>query len=395
MSNEWLLDKQLNIPDSGRANTVDVLDASLQYPGPARLSKRHFVRNNLPGFLTFCPIIRKTEKLEQFILMNLRERSRMVLGDVHPDVLLRAAAFMLLKDSKASFAIEGETPLQTRAERWGQAISQAGIHPLSYEELIRLQEIIISDFRFTHYGYRNEGGFVGEHDRATGLPIPDHISARCIDLYVLMDGLIATNELLKNSAMDPILAATIIGFGFVFIHPFEDGNGRIHRYLIHHVLAEMKFASQDIVFPISSVILEKLSDYRKVLESFSRPRLALTEWRPTEKGNVEVLNETIDLFRYFDATKQAEFLYQCIQETIEETLPEEVSYLKKYDEMKLFINQFLDMPNRLVDLLIQFLHQEQGILSKRARRKEFNALTEHEISILEEKYADIFLKENK
>ncbi|HIP51694.1 MAG TPA: hypothetical protein EYG94_06355 [Campylobacterales bacterium] len=30
----------------------------------------------------------------------------------------------------------------------------------------------------------------------------------------------------------------MIAFSFVYIHPLEDGNGRIHRYLIHHVLAE-------------------------------------------------------------------------------------------------------------------------------------------------------------
>lgn len=41
-----------------------------------------------------------------------------------------------------------------------------------------------------------------------------------------------------KSIYDPVLAAGI-AFGFVFIHPFEGGNGRIHRYLIHHVLAKI------------------------------------------------------------------------------------------------------------------------------------------------------------
>ena len=47
---------------------------------------------------------------------------------------------------------------------------------------------------------------------------------------------------LAHSACDPILAAALIAFGSVFIPPFEDGNGRIHRFLIHHVLAEKGFA---------------------------------------------------------------------------------------------------------------------------------------------------------
>lgn len=255
---------------------------------------------------------------------------------------------------------------------------------------MRLQEIIISDFRFTHYGYRNEGGFIGIHERSTGLPIPDHISARSKDLFSLMDGLIETHMLLKESDFDPILAASIIAFGFVFIHPLEDGNGRLHRYLIHHVLAEKKFIAANIVFPVSSVILEHIAEYRKNLESYSLPRLPFIKWRPNEKGNVEVLNETINLYRYFDATQQAEFLYRCIQETIEKTLPAEVDYLKKYDAMKNFIKNYIDMPDRLIDLLIRFLLQENGILSKRARRKEFSSLTETEMATLEKKYVEIW-----
>jgi len=37
--------------------------------------------------------------------------------------------------------------------------------------------------------------------------------------------------------MDGVIAAAILAFGLVYVHPFVDGNGRIHRYLIHHVLA--------------------------------------------------------------------------------------------------------------------------------------------------------------
>lgn len=322
--------------------------------------------------------------------MKLGDKARKILGTVQHDMLIRAAAFMLLKDSKASFAIEHETPPQTRAERWGQAIGQAGTHALSHDEFLRLQQIIISDFRFTHPGYRNEGGFVGEHERSSGMPIPDHISARWQDIYPLMDGLIETNEILKESDMDAVLVAAIIAFGFVFIHPLEDGNGRIHRYLIHHVLAEKKFTPPHIIFPVSSVILDQIDQYKEILESYSRPRLKFINWRPTEKGNIEVLNETVNLYRYFDVTKQAEFLYSCIKDTIEKILPEEVDYLRKYDEMRLFIKNYIEMPDRLVDLLIRFLNQENGKISKRARQKEFNSLKEDEITTIQKKYMEIF-----
>ena len=387
---EWLTEKKLDIADVTAGNYFEALNSKLQYSGASIPSKRHHVRNNLPGTRNFCPLIRRTEKLERLIASHLSEKAKDSLGDVHPDILARAAAFLLLKDSKASYAIEGERPPYNRAERWGQAIGQAGQQKLTGQELLRLQEIVIGDKRFTKMGWRKEGGFVGVHDRATNAPIPDHISARWQDVADLIEGLIGADNRLSDSDYDPVLAAAIIAFGFVFIHPFEDGNGRIHRYLIHHVLAEKGFAPKGIVFPVSAAILERIDEYRRTLEAYSKPRLGLIEWKPTLRSNVEVLSETIDLYRYFDATRQAEFLYDCVRETVENTLPEEVVYLARHDKMKSFIEGHFDMPDRVLENLIAFLRQGDGKFSKRAREKEFSKLTSEEFALLEEKFAGIF-----
>ena len=127
-----------------------------------------------------------------------------------------------------------------------------------------------------------------------------------------------------------------------------------------------------------------------MLEHFSKRRLNLIEWRPTAKNNVEVLNETADLYRFFDATAQAEFLYDCVAETVNVTLPEEVDYLSKYDQLNVFIMNYVDMPDRMVDLLIRFLHQNDGLFSKRAISKEFAELTEVERQAIEQRYDAIF-----
>lgn len=386
---EWLRDEMLDIPDA-QGSFIDLLDENLQYPGPTRFSKRHRVRNNLPGVKNFCPLIRRTQKLDAFIEMNLSALVRANIGAIHPDLLTRAATFLLLEDSRASYAIEGETPPQNRAERWAHIIGQAGKKPISLAELERLQREVITDTRFMHMGYREQGGFIGIHDRSTGMPIPSHISAKPEDLHDLMTGLIETAALLKDGNYPHVLAAAAIGFGFVFIHPFEDGNGRLHRYLLHHMLAESGFTPPGVVFPVSAVILERLTEYQTVLEGYSRPRLPFIEWLSTVKGNVEVLNQTLDLYRYFDGTTQAEFFYECVYKTITETVPNEVIYLQKHDQMKAFINNYLDMPNLKIDLLIRFLSQNQGKLSNRARSKEFEALKDEEIQLIESKYQDIF-----
>ena len=387
---EWLLNKKLDIDDLNRGNPVPLIDENLQFAVKGISSPRHRIINNLPGTVDFCPLIFKTEKLNARIAANLSEQQKIFLKKVHKDVLQRASSFLLLKDSKASFTIEGENPPNARAARWGKAIGQAGGKPLSEEELNRLQQIVIENGRFIEMGFRKKGGFVGEHDRATGEPIPEHISARWQDIDQLINGLLKTNELLEQD-FDAVLAAAVVAFGFVFIHPFEDGNGRLHRYIIHHVLAKKKFTQQGVIFPVSASILDYIDDYRSVLESYSHSLLDYIKWKETPDHNVEVLNETIDLYRYYDATKQAEFLYDCTADTINRIIPEEVNYLIQYDEFKKYINNNFEMPDKLVATLVRFLQQNNGVLSKRAKEKEFNGLTEKEADNIEKTFNEIFI----
>ncbi len=388
---EWIIGKKLEgKEDLTRKSYIPLIDERLQYAIAGEKSSRHLVINNLPGTPGFCPLIRKTKKLEKNIEAQFSEKNKLYLKEIPKEILQRASSFLLLKDSKASFTIEGESPKAKRAARWGQAIGQAGTKSLSIQELIRLQQIVIENTRFTEMGLRKKGGFVGEHDRTTGEPLPEHISAKWQDVESLMNGLIVTNNLLLKSEFDAVLAAAIIAFGFVFIHPFEDGNGRIHRYLIHHTLAKKHFAEQGIIFPVSASILNHIDDYRVVLEQYSHPLLDFIEWEETKDHNIKVLNETNDYYRYFDATLQAEFLYDCVIDTIVNIIPAEVTYLEQYDEFKRFVDDEYEMPDKMVALLVHFLEQNNGILSKRAKEKEFAALTETEVNLIEIRYNEIF-----
>ena len=387
---EWLMQKKLSVPDLREGNYVPLIDEKLQFASKISVnSNRHRIKNNLPGTLNFCPLVYKTEKLEKYLSKNLADKINKLLDRIHKDILLRTSAFLLLKDSKASFTIEGEIPTQNRASRWGRAIGQAGNKSLSKEELLRLQQIVIENSKFLKMGFRTEGGFVGEHDRSTGEPIPEHIPSRWQDIDILMSGLLDTATHLDANSFHPILTAAKIAFGFVFIHPFVDGNGRLHRYLIHHFLAEMKYTPAGIIFPVSAAMLEKLDDYRKVLESYSHPLLDFIQWKKTADNNVEVMNETIDYYRYFDATKQAEFLFDCVDYTINKIIPDEVSYLQKYDAMKKWLDDHFQMPDKIVALLIRFLEQNDGKLSGRAKEKEFANLTTEDANEVEESFKKI------
>ncbi len=388
---EWLLGIKLDIPDLKKGTYAELINPSQQYPGPTENSTRHRIKNNLPGTPEFCPLIRKSEKLEEYIASNIRESIDNGLDKRDKDLIKRTAAFLLLKDSKASFAIEGEYPPNMRARNWGKAIGQAGKKPLTLSEIERLQHIVIGSKKLKNMGIRQGEGFIGEHDRETFSPIPDHISAKAKDLNSLMNGLLNTNNLLQNSTYDPILTATTIAFGFVFIHPLSDGNGRIHRYLIHHILTWMGYTKRDMIFPVSSAILNRISDYQDVLEDFSSQRIDLIEWEPTSDHNIKILNDTVDLYRYFDLTPQAEFLYECVEETINKIIPDEIDYLEKYDKLTNRINSFYNLPNSKVDLLIKLLNQSNGRLSKKKKENHFEELTDEDVAIIEEYYQEIFI----
>jgi len=386
---EWLTGKKLDLPNADAGRYVAVLDPVLQWPGHGQNISRYRVKSNLPGTPDFCPLVFRTEALDRFVDLNLPQRAQEIVADVPRDVLARTAAFLLLKDSKSSYAIEGERPPQDRIQRWGRAIGEAGRQRLDREELLRLQRIVIGEARFIKLGFREGGGFVGARDRETSMPLPDHVSARPEDLPALIDGMIAF-EHGPARAMDAVIAAAVLAFGFVYVHPFEDGNGRIHRYLIHHMLAERGFNPPGVVFPVSSAILERIDEYRKVLESYSARLLSLIEWEPTEEFNVRVLNDTADFYRFFDATPHAEFLYACVQKTIEQDLPTETDFLRRYDQFRQEVESFLEMPERLIDLLFRFLNQNGGRLSQRAREHEFKELTDEEAKRIEAIFHETF-----
>ncbi|MBN2522842.1 MAG: Fic family protein [Bacteroidales bacterium] len=391
---EWLMNERLEIPDLTIKKAVPLLDEKLQYAIKGKSSPRHRIINNLPGTPGYCPLIRRTPKIDNYITSDFAQQKSAYLKGIRKDILQRASAFLLLKDSKASFTIEGESPKSKRTARWGHAIGQAGVKPLSKEELLRLQQIVIENSRFTKMGFRQQGGFVGDHDRNTGEPIPDHIAAKWQDVVQLIEGLITTTELLlREENFDAVLAAAMVAFGFVFIHPYVDGNGRIHRYIIHHILASRKFSQQGIIFPVSASILDRIDEYRKVLESYSYPLLDLIEWKATSDNNVAVLNETIDYYRYFDATVQAEFLYDCVYDTINTIIPHEVKHIERYDEFKRYIDDEFEMPDKMVATLVRFLEQNDGILSRKAKTKEFAELNGNEIKQIENKYREIFLED--
>lgn len=380
---EWMTGRKLDVAEPYGTQYVPLLDPNEYVVGRAVRSSRHKVSNNLPGVPGFCPLVRRTERLSPARIQDLAEEVRRVVSGADPAVLRRAVGFLLLNESKGSFGIEGETPPRNRLERWGRMIAEARDTALTPRSLEDLQRSLFDKPSYVRLGYRDEAGFVGRHDTRDQTPIPDHISARPEDLPSLMGGLLDAFEHLKRIRFDPVLTAAMIGFGFVFIHPFADGNGRLHRFIIQKALVDMNFNPEGVVLPVSAAILEDLPGYRSALEDYSEPTLSGIDWRPTAKGNVEVLNDTAYLYRYFDATRQAEYLLDRIERTIRFALPAELEYLHRFDDAKRQVANIVDLPDHRASMLIQFCAQNDGRLSARKREAYFTDLSSTDLALLE------------
>lgn len=386
---EILTGRTLDLDDAPTAAAIDLLDPEAYFTGKPRLSRRHRVRDNLLGTGRFCPVIRRTEALTEFLALDLAAKARETLRRTGSHLVARAASFMLLADSRASFEIEGERPPRNRLERWGRAVLQAGQNPLTLDEIVRLQRILIEDTRFVRAGLRPDGVFLGERDHH-GDPLPEFIGARSDNLDDLMGGLVEANDRMRHDGVDPVLKAAATAFGFVYVHPFQDGNGRMHRCLIHHVLADRKFTPPGMVFPVSSVMLDRIDGYRATWQAHSGPLMPFIEWRPTPERSVEVLNQTADLYRYFDCTEEAEFLYACVRHTVEQDLPREIEYLRRHDEAIRRIMDAVEMPDRIAENLVMFIRQNGGTLSKQPREGEFETPRDEEVALIEGIVNDAF-----
>lgn len=377
---EWLNQSELPMRDpvSDRAGYVALIDARQQFARePGEKYGRFRILNNLPGTPSFCPLVRKSEFLQTMLAKDLRNVTGDTLAGYDEAVLRRAAAWLYLKETRSSFELERETPSASKAQRFADLLREADTgSPLTEERLLELQHAVL-DPRFHEFTWRTRQNWLGD-DLGYRQKV-DFVPPRPEDVADIMIGLLAMaeNQRLTNS-MDPVVAAACIAFGFVFIHPFMDGNGRIHRYLIHDVLAKAGFTPKGIVLPVSAVILANLNQYTDALAHFSRPLNQRSSFYPDTPDVPATGNDAV-YFRYPDLTHQAEFLYYALERTVTEDLRHEIDFLLGFDRAKQALNALLDWPDHREDLFIQLLHNTQWKLSANKRKSHFQWLQDKEL----------------
>ncbi|MGH6611018.1 MAG: Fic family protein [Burkholderiaceae bacterium] len=378
---ETFTGKQLQLDDARAGNYFDALDPEKHVVAPSRRSPRHRISDNLLGGRGLCPTVRRTKRLTQQSSLHIDHRARALIESYDAVTLARAVNYLYTKETRSSFAIEGENPNATRTERFTAALRQApSFDPTDKNALIGLQNAIV-DPRYAAKDWRNDQTFVGE--TIGGYREQVHfICPRPEDVADLMQAWSALTHRVVDSGIDAVIAAAVCSFAFVLIHPFDDGNGRIHRFLLHHVLAKRDYSPAGVIFPVSAAILRDRRSYDQVLETFSRPLAEFIEWHWTAHQEIIVDNETADLYRYFDATAFAEYLYDRVADTVQRDLKEELEFVDVFDRALNAVREIVDMPDRRASLLVRLTMQNDGRLS-RAKRPEFEELTDSEVAALE------------
>jgi hypothetical protein len=138
-----------------------------------------------------------------------------------------------------------------------------------------------------------------------------------------------------------------------------------------------------MVFPVSPVMLDRIDSYRDTLRAHAGPLMNFVEWRPTPERSVTVLNDTADLYRYFDCTAAAEFLYARVARAIDKDQPQEIDFLRRNDEAMRRIMNTVEMPDRVAENLIRFIRLNEGKLGRKRREDEFEKLTDDEVTSIE------------
>ena len=388
---EMLTGDRLPIADLSKGNYIDLLDpeAYMVLAGSQQV-RRQRVNDNMLGDARFCPMVRRTETIIRFINRDLSARCAELIQAYPSDLLRRALSYLYTKETKSSFEIEHITPDASRTERFIVLLQAALTEDLCRKgRLIELQNSIV-DSRYRDSDYRVNQNYIGEtvyygNERVHYVcPTPEHVES-------LMAGLINAHQRIELGGVDPVVHAALVGYAFVFVHPFEDGNGRIHRLLIHNILSRRGFAPAGVIFPVSAAMLKQPAAYDASLEAFSKPILGLVDYTIDGEGRMTVPNDAGIWYRYPDMTAQVEHLFAFIEQTIETELVEEFTFLLNYDRTKRAMQEIIDMPDREIDLFIRFCLQNAGKLSQRRRESRFAVLTDEEIRLLEEVVASGYM----
>ena len=128
------------------------------------------------------------------------------------------------------------------------------LNPYNEKDLLKAHKLMMQDLVERNGKYRTDGVGIFDGEKVVHMAPPaDRVPELMFDLF----------EWLKTSDVHPLIKSCVFHYEFEFIHPFQDGNGRIGRLWQTVILKEWKeiFAW----LPVETLIKENQKEYYSVL----------------------------------------------------------------------------------------------------------------------------------
>lgn len=380
---EWLRGEELQLDAPPNDRYIELLDPDsyVVATNPER-EPRFRILNNLPGTRQFCPLVRRTKIIADYEGKNIAEQVRSLIESKSKRLIERAVAYLYVKETQSSFGIEREKPSQDKAERFVDLLSRASsMREITYDLLIEIQNLVM-DKRRWEGTYRTKQNWVGEALGEYRRKVA-YIPPAAKDVEDLMEGVLKYISRSLKGTSNIVASTAAASFGFVYVHPFMDSNGRIHRFLIHYMLENGGFTPKNTIIPVSAGMLADLDAYNDALELFSSALMREVKYRWID-DELEVTGNVARYYRFFDATGQTEYLYSAIERAVHGDLAQEIEFLIATDKARQEIGRFLDLPGKDLDLLIRVVADQSGRLSQAKRDSHFSQLKPDEIEKVEQ-----------
>jgi len=321
--------------------------------------------------------VERTPELETLLSLDILGRAKAFMATLPPEMMDRAINWAYLHETRDSFAIEKEEPSEEKSRRFVQLLRQAHEgRELSEDYLVELQNSTVSNpfdkaVLFRHEQNHLHNGLRGAAGVSYVPPAPDLCRELMEELMTF------ANQ--SSKQVDPLVAAAVTAFGFVFLHPFMDGNGRLSRFLIHQTLCHSGALENGLLLPVSVAMKHEESNYLAALKDFSHSARDFwnVTWLDADQMSFEFIGHP-SIYRYWDATRCVEFTLQMARRALEVELREETEFLDRYDRVIKAVNQRFDVRGSDLSKLVMMCLDNDGKVSKN-RRKQFQYSVPEEV----------------
>lgn len=410
---EFLTDEELVAPAGVRGSYIPALDGDRNFTSsPFEHERRVFkwkVVNNMPGTRFFCPAVPITKEMVQVRNYSVSDEYAKLVEEFGAELLSRSASWLTTSESMASFAIEKEADEKGRIGRFAQVIAtwtgqdvppsqragdtskrggaQRGI--LSEERLGYLQRGILGDKALIPaLGYRKSPVFVGKTTARS--QFIHYLAPPPEDVPAMIDGIETFLEWTR--CQSSIWRAAIAAFGFVYVHPLIDGNGRVHRFLINDILRRDGAVPKDVILPVSVAITDdplRRQGYDDVLDTISAPLMAEIRADISFSSKTEVYPDGVEsdlifadndrarpTWRYGNYVPHILYMADIINTAIVDNMRNEAIYLRNHDNARLALKEICEMPDAMADRIIRSVNENQAETAGKHLRKQYPQVTE-------------------